>query len=218
WAAGEVTEVGGDFYDVFQIAEQRWAIVVGDVCGTGPSAAAVTAIARHTIRAAATHGATATQVLDWVNEAIRASGGGLFCTVLYATLALLDEGTWSFTSVAGGHPLPILVEPAAAGGDAAAQMLGAHGTLIGVLPTIQVEATSTVLRSGATVVIHTDGVNDVRPPHELDDAQLRTMVAEAASAPGTADVVAERLGAAITAILPIPERGDDVAVVVLRID
>ncbi|MCU1365480.1 MAG: hypothetical protein JWN39_1119, partial [Ilumatobacteraceae bacterium] len=138
WAAGEVTEVGGDFYDVFQVAARSWAIVVGDVCGTGPTAAAVTAIARHTIRAAATHGATATEVLDWVNEAIRASGGGLFCTVAYATLEHLADDTWSFTSVAGGHPLPIVVEPAATGGEAEARMLGEHGTLIGVLPTIKV--------------------------------------------------------------------------------
>ena len=51
------TEVGGDFYDVFDIDDHRWAVVIGDVCGTGPDAAALTGIARHTIRAAARHGA-----------------------------------------------------------------------------------------------------------------------------------------------------------------
>lgn len=217
WAAGAVTEVGGDFYDVFPIAPRTWAIVVGDVCGTGPTAAAVTAIARHTIRAAATHGASPTEVLEWVNAAILASGGGLFCTVLYATLQHLEDGAWSFTSVAGGHPLPILVEQTRAGDEPTARMLGRTGTLIGVLPKIKIEATTTVLAPAATVVIHTDGVNDVRPPHALDDTGLRLLVAEASAVSGPAEVVAERLGTAISDILPIPDRDDDVAMVVLRI-
>ena len=70
WAAGTVTDVGGDFYDIFELGDRRWAIVIGDVCGTGPNAAAVTAIVRHTIRAAATHGAGYHEVLSWVNDAL----------------------------------------------------------------------------------------------------------------------------------------------------
>ena len=53
WPAGAAVEVGGDFYDVFPLNDTRWAVVIGDVCGTGPDGAAVTGIARHTIRAAA---------------------------------------------------------------------------------------------------------------------------------------------------------------------
>jgi len=52
-AAGEGTEVGGDFYDVFETSRDEWAVVMGDVCGKGPEAAAVTGLARYTIRAAA---------------------------------------------------------------------------------------------------------------------------------------------------------------------
>ena len=51
--AGEGLEVGGDFYDVFATAEGQWYVVIGDVCGKGAEAAAVTALARYTIRAAA---------------------------------------------------------------------------------------------------------------------------------------------------------------------
>ncbi len=218
WAAGAVSEVGGDFYDVFPIAEHSWAIVIGDVCGTGPTAAAVTATARHTIRAAATHGATPTQVLNWVNDAILASGGGLFCTVLYSTLERRSDGTWLYTSVAGGHPLPMLVERDASGAVAPTiRHLGRFGTLIGVLPRVTVHPFAVVLEPGATLVLHTDGVNDVRPPHAMDDAALTAMVVAAADVDGPADAVAQRLGAAIAGILPIPERDDDVAVVVLRI-
>ncbi len=70
WAAGAVSEVGGDFYDAFAIDDRKWAVVIGDVCGTGPDAAAVTAIARHTIRAAATHGHQPAEVLSWLNDAL----------------------------------------------------------------------------------------------------------------------------------------------------
>ena len=48
--AGEGNEVGGDFYDVFPAGEKRWRFAIGDVCGTGPEAAAVTGLARHALR------------------------------------------------------------------------------------------------------------------------------------------------------------------------
>ena len=50
---GEGNEVGGDFYDVFETGNRGWTVVMGDVCGKGPDAAAVTALARYTLRAAA---------------------------------------------------------------------------------------------------------------------------------------------------------------------
>jgi serine phosphatase RsbU (regulator of sigma subunit) len=219
WAAGSLSEVGGDFYDVFSIGERRWAFVIGDVCGTGPAAAAVTAVARHTIRAAATHGASHLQVLNWVNDAILNGTTGLFCTVLYSTLEFTADGQWVFTSIAGGHPLPILsgVKSVDETGSAAT-MLGTHGTLIGVLPTLDVTPHAVVLEPGSTVVLHTDGINDVRPPHALDDAALRDLVAAAAARSSSAEDVAEHIGAAIADVLPIAQRDDDMAIVVLRIN
>jgi serine phosphatase RsbU (regulator of sigma subunit) len=213
WAAGAVSEVGGDFYDVFPIGDRRWAVVIGDVCGTGPRAAAVTAVARHTIRAAATHGEDHVSVLTWVNDAILNGDSDLFCTVLYSTLELLDDGTWMFTSAAGGHPLPVLVAP-----DGSASSIGPYGTLIGVLPEISVTPTSTILRPGSTIMLHTDGVNDVAPPHDLDAKALEQLVASAAEGGGTADDIAERIGASIASTLPIPDRDDDVAIVVITLD
>ncbi len=54
--AGEGNEVGGDFYDVFPAGENRWRFAIGDVCGTGPEAAAVTGLARHALRILAREG------------------------------------------------------------------------------------------------------------------------------------------------------------------
>jgi hypothetical protein len=48
--AGDGSEVGGDFYDVFQTGPRTWGIVLGDVCGKGAAAAVVTALARYTVR------------------------------------------------------------------------------------------------------------------------------------------------------------------------
>lgn len=213
WAAGAASDVGGDFFDVFALGDNRWAVVVGDVCGNGAQAAAVTSVARHTIRAAALHGASPTEVLEWVNTAVLAAGDGRFCTLVYTVIEPVADGAWRATTVVGGHPLPVVIDAA---GDTSA--LGVHGTLIGALPRIRVTTVERILAPGTTIVAYTDGVNDVRPPHDLDDAALHALVASAVSAAGTAEEVADRLGHAIEALMPIPERNDDVALVVIRFD
>src|SRR4029453_17307434 len=78
-AAGEGNEVGGDFYDVFRQSDGSWALVVGDVCGKGPQAAAVTALARYTLRAHAVAGLRPSYMLARLNDALlrqRAPGVG----------------------------------------------------------------------------------------------------------------------------------------------
>src|SRR4051794_14217536 len=91
-AAGEGNEVGGDFYDVFQIGPANssdWAAVIGDVCGKGADAAALTALVRYTIRALATAERQPSEVLELVNEAIlRQRSDKRFCTVALVRLAL----------------------------------------------------------------------------------------------------------------------------------
>ncbi len=212
WPAGTVNDVGGDFYDVFRVDEGKWAVVIGDVCGTGPDAAAVTVIARHTIRAAATHNASHHEVLDWTNDALHAGGRNRFCTAVYSTLTPTDEASWLFTSIAAGHPLPILVRA-----DGATTTIGEPGTLLGVLPTLSATIGLVRLDIGDTVVLYTDGLTDVRPPHDLDPDRLVRLVSEAASTDGSAEEVAARLGAAVEAVLPVLERDDDLALVVLRV-
>ena len=212
WAAGAVTDVGGDFYDIFALGDRRWAIVIGDVCGTGPNAAAVTAIARHTTRAAATHGADHHEVLCWVNDALHSGNRDLFCTAIYSTLEHVDDETWRFTSVAGGHPLPIVVSA-----DGSTHAVGRPGTLLGVFREISTTTGEAILHPGDTLILHTDGVTDVRPPYELDPETVTGLAAEAADGARTADDVATRLGLAIHRVLPIPERHDDVALVVVHI-
>ncbi|MDQ1426489.1 MAG: hypothetical protein QOD72_3987, partial [Acidimicrobiaceae bacterium] len=162
WPAGTVNDVGGDFYDVFRVDDGQWAVVIGDVCGTGADAAAVTAIARHTIRAAATHRASHHEVLDWTNDALHAGGRERFCTAIYSTLTPTAEASWLFTSIAAGHPLPVLVRA-----DGTTITIGHPGTLLGVLPTVSATTGLVRLDIGDTLVLYTDGVTDARPPHHL---------------------------------------------------
>jgi serine phosphatase RsbU (regulator of sigma subunit) len=207
WPAG-IDDVGGDFYDVFQIADDDWAIVIGDVCGTGPDAAATTSIARHTIRAAARHGADPSVVMDWLNDAVLRSQRQRFCTACYATLTSHD-GRWTLTTTAAGHPLPIVST------DRGAHMIGNPGTLAGVFEHITVWPERITVESGDRVVLYTDGITDLPAPHGIDPAQLVDLVHRHRdeSAGGLADVIHRSLLDRV----PDRRRRDDAAVLVLAI-
>lgn len=209
WATGEGMEVGGDFYDVFEV-DDGWAVVIGDVCGTGPTAASLTGLARHTIRASAWHGAAHEGVLRQVNNAVLRSGRTTFCTALYGTLARTPGG-FRLEVASGGHPLPIIRR---ATGET--EILGEPGTLLGVFADSQSVTVSTEIRPGDAVVLYTDGVTDVRPPHELTTDSLQEIV-ERSGAASSASEVAERLGSEVSAILPFAKRNDDIALLVLKV-
>jgi serine phosphatase RsbU (regulator of sigma subunit) len=209
WPAGGA-EVGGDFYDLFAIDPRSWAVVIGDACGTGPNAAALTSIARHTVRAAARHGAVHTEVMDWLNEAVLKSDRELFCTACYATL-IRDGDGWLLRSAAAGHPLPILASPGSA-----TEALGRPGTLLGAFDAVTTSATDTRLGAGDTVVFYTDGVTDLPPPHGLTPDDMIGLVASLSERRSAADV-ADAIHASVLERVPEPQRRDDIALVVLRI-
>ncbi|MEO8692451.1 MAG: SpoIIE family protein phosphatase [Acidimicrobiales bacterium] len=211
WAAGEHTTVGGDFYDVFEIGGGQWAAVIGDVCGTGPLAASFTGLARHTIRAVAWNGAQPEDVLKQLDHAIANSGRDTFCTALYCTLELTRDGL-RLTVAAGGHPLPILVRA-----DGRCETVGTYGSALGAVANPRFTAVATELRAGDAVVLYTDGVTDVRSPHDLDPEQLAGMVRLAAAAADTAEDVADGLGRRIDAHLPFAQRDDDIALLILKV-
>ena len=202
-----MSEVGGNFDDVFAIDDCRWALVIGDVCGTGPDAAAVTAIARHTIRAAATHGADPPAALVWLNDALHAGNRGLFATVAYLTLEPNGDGTWQITTTSAGHPFPVIGRlPTAPLG-----WSGSPGMLVGAVPSITVTPVEGRLERGDTLVLYTDGVTDVSPPHGLDPDELEKLVARACERETDVEDIAVGLGREIEQVLPISERNDDVA-------
>ncbi len=151
--SGELNEVGGDFYDVFPVGESRWMLAIGDVCGKGPRAAGVTALARHTLRTAAMLGATPAGMLDTLHEALRRQPAGAdLCTVCLVTLEHLG-GHAEVTVTLAGHPHPLIV---GAGGDV--RTVGAPGTLLGVLDPIRNREIDAELNPGETLLLYTDGL------------------------------------------------------------
>jgi PAS domain S-box-containing protein len=209
-AAGDGNEVGGDFYDLFATGGHGWSVVVGDVCGKGADAAAVTALARYTLRAAAMTERLPSRVLGLLNDALlRQPGERTFCTVAYAYLEALDDGArLGFAS--GGHPLPLVLRR---NGDV--QWLGTHGMLLGALTDPALEDRSVALGAGDAVVFYTDGVTEAGSPHNpLGEERLAEIVAECAGM--NADAIAGRVEAAAVEVDAGTPR-DDIAVVVVRV-
>src|SRR5204862_4464777 len=106
-AAGELNEVGGDFYDVFALrSENAWAFEIGDVSGKGAEAAAVTALARHTVRTASVQPSSPRELLETLNDALLLQRAGTeFCTVCVAQLSVEGDGSSAeLTMALGGHP------------------------------------------------------------------------------------------------------------------
>jgi serine phosphatase RsbU (regulator of sigma subunit) len=209
WPAGG-TEVGGDFYDLFALDDHRWAILVGDACGTGPNAAALTSIARHTVRAAARHGMSHTDVVDWLNEAIARSDRDLFCTACYATLER-NGAEFRLRTVTAGHPLPIWLSKSQG-----AVKLGAPGTLLGVFDSVSTHEGDAVLEPGDAVIFYTDGLTDLPPPFGLSADELLDLVAPLVHRPSAASI-ADDLRELVLGRVPDPRRQDDVAILVIRV-
>lgn len=152
-AAGELNDAGGDFYDVLAYGADRWMLVIGDVCGKGPRSAGVTALARHTLRAAAMLGQSPTGMLNTLHAALRHQPEGAdLCTVCLVTLE--PSGTRARVTVAlAGHPPPLII-----GRDGAERHVGEPGTLLGVIDPVETREVETELRAGETLLLYTDGL------------------------------------------------------------
>jgi phosphoserine phosphatase RsbU/P len=178
--AGRGDEVGGDFFDIFEIARGDWVVAVGDVCGKGVEAAVVTAAVRYAIRGAAVRLHEPGKILEALNEVLLHHETNRFCTVVLVRLRRTEEG-WIATSSAGGHPLPLLVR---AGEQA--RPVGRHGTLLGARPTTTAYDVDVELRSGDAILLYTDGVTEGRRGHEFyGEERLRDVVTEHAGSAGS---------------------------------
>ena len=204
---GEGDDVGGDFYDVF-IAGESWVAAIGDVCGKGAEAAAVTALARYTIRAAAARRRSPAEILRWVNEAMLAQGAPRFCTVAVAHIDRSGEGVRVSVAL-GGHPQPLMLRA-----DRSVEAIGVPGTLLGLVDRVTVEDSTTDLGPGDTLLLFTDGVTEAGAPAQVwtpEDFEEALGRAAGLSAQGIVDHVAF----AALAGRDSPFR-DDVAMLALR--
>jgi PAS domain S-box-containing protein len=207
---GEGSEVGGDFYDLFESGRRGWTVVMGDVCGKGADAAAVTALARYTLRTAAMGQSVPSRSLRMLNEALlRQRDDRRFCTVAYAYLEVRDGGA-RMGIASGGHPLPLLLHP-----DGEVEPIGEHGTLLGVVDDPRLEDRAVSLAPGDAVIFYTDGVIEGRGDNDVLDEEGLARLVSACAGRGADAIAATVEQAALRSQGGPPD--DDIAVLVLRV-
>lgn len=213
-AAGEESEVGGDFYDLIDTHYDGWLCLLGDVSGKGARAATSTALILYALRAVAFRGDKPSMILSALNEAmLRQDSGNQFCTAVCARLEPEEcEGRGvKLTLARGGHPPPLLL-----GGDGSMRELAEPGRAIGIFENLELEDLTVRLEPGDTLVLYTDGVTEARASDGdfFGEDRLRELVRgtaglDAASVAGRIkDTVLEHQGVGPS---------DDVAILVLRV-
>ncbi|MEV7536231.1 SpoIIE family protein phosphatase [Streptomyces hydrogenans] len=210
-AAGEGNEVGGDFYDVFPIRDDVYGFAIGDVCGTGPEAAAVTGLARHALRLLAREGFGGPAVLERLNAAILDEGArSRFLTLLYGELRPQPDGSALLKMVCAGHPLPLRLRP-----DGTVTPAAEPQPLLGVMEDLELYEETFTLDPGDVLLCVTDGVTERREGTRMlgDDGladALRTCTGL------TAGAVGGRILRAVERFAHAPA-SDDMAILTMRL-
>ena len=208
-AARYGSDVGGDFYDVFESARNDWSIVIGDVCGKGPEAATLATLVRHAARAAVIQTRRPRLVLGLVNEVVRRHGEERFCTAAYVRLRRESDGARLIVSCAG-HPPPFVLR---AGGDV--EIVPARGRVLGPFPELASDDRMLRLDPGDALILYTDGVVDARGPEGFFGEERFAAVLEACAG-SSADVIVKALESRLNEFHQGRPR-DDIAFVVLHV-
>jgi PAS domain S-box-containing protein len=201
-------QVGGDWYDVFRLPDDRLAVAVGDVMGKGVLAAAGMGRVRNALRALALNDPRPAAVLAGLDRLFSATEDEeQFTTVAYAVIDP-ETGRGAFSNA--GHPPPLLISP-----DAPARVSTREpGTPLG-WPS-QRQQTSFSIETGNTVVFYSDGLVENR--RRGVDAGLEELVAVAADAPPEVVGDPERLvDFLVDRMLAGYEQVDDVTVLALHV-
>ncbi|TVL92657.1 PAS domain S-box protein [Streptomyces sp. SAJ15] len=210
-AAGEGNEVGGDFYDLFPIRDGAYGFAIGDVCGTGPEAAAVTGLARHALRLLAREGFGGPAVLERLNAAILDEGArSRFLTLLYGELWPQRDGSAILKVVCAGHPLPLRLRP-----DGGVEPAAEPQALLGVMEDLELYEQTVTLEPGDVLLCVTDGVTERREGSRmLGDDGLTDVLTTCTGL--TAGAVAARVLRAVERFAPDPP-SDDMAILAMRV-
>ncbi|MER7947803.1 SpoIIE family protein phosphatase [Streptomyces sp. NPDC096079] len=210
-AAGEGNEVGGDFYDVFPIRDDVYGFAIGDVCGTGPEAAAVTGLARHALRLLAREGFGGPAVLERLNAAILDEGArSRFLTLLYGEMRPQPDGSAILKVVCAGHPLPLRLRP-----DGTVEPAAEPQPLLGVMEDLELYEQTVTLAPGDVLLCVTDGVTERREgTRMLGDDGLADVLRTCTGL--TAGAVASRVLRAVERFAQAPA-SDDMAILAMRL-
>ncbi|MEU6285605.1 SpoIIE family protein phosphatase [Streptomyces sp. NPDC047028] len=210
-AAGEGNEVGGDFYDLFPIGNGAYGFAIGDVCGTGPNAAAVTGLARHALRLLAREGLNGPAVLERLNSAILDEGDrSRFLTLLYGEMRPQEDGSAELKVVCAGHPLPLRLRQ-----DGTVVAAAEPQPLLGVIEDLDLYEQTVTLDPGDVLLCVTDGVTERREGSRmLGDDGLADVLTTCTGL--TAGAVAARIMRAVERFAS-DAPSDDMAILAMRV-
>lgn len=202
-------DVGGDFYDLFPLGASRSGFFLGDVCGKGPEAAAITSLARYTMRTAAMlHEEPASILLD-LNAALLMHTGGPMqtCTAVYGQADMGSAAT-AIMLAAAGHPPPLIVRE-----DGGVQATTAHGTMLGAIKDPTFRTCQVELAIGDAIVIYSDGILDIElGGARVDEHRVADLLAGGPRA-SAQDLVDRLINAVRNVGRPLR---DDIAILTLR--
>jgi serine phosphatase RsbU (regulator of sigma subunit)/predicted ester cyclase len=201
-------EVGGDFYDFFELEDGQIGLAVGDATGKGvPAALAVTASCSMLRAVAQDSGYSPGEVLGRVNETLVARiPPNMFVTCFYA---ILDPNSCTLSYANAGHDLPYLWH----GGDA--EELRARGMPLGLMPGMEYEEKEIVLQEGDSTLLYTDGLVVAHDPQRemFGFPRLQALVAEHGEQQALGDFLMEELYSFVGESW---EQEDDITLVTLR--
>jgi phosphoserine phosphatase RsbU/P len=208
------SDVGGDFYDVYPLGAARWLVAIGDVCGTGAGAAARTGMMRDVLRVLVREGRPLVRAIELLNDVMLESGDPLQFATLAAALVSMREPAGGGRElevqlVLAGHLQPLVVRP-----DGRVDLVGEHGTAVGLVERLDLTCTTHVLGPGDTLLLYTDGVTERRRGDEQFGVErLRRAGGAAAGRPAARllTVVRAALGRFTTS-----PHDDDIALLALR--
>ncbi|MFH8569974.1 SpoIIE family protein phosphatase [Streptomyces sp. NPDC017993] len=210
--AGEGLDVGGDFYDVFPLPDERWAIMIGDVCGRGARAANTTGLVRHTTRAAARLLTDPSAVVGAVNDALNADPEDVdtFVSLVYGELRHASSHL-SLNLIRAGH-VPPLVRRA----DGTVEELVQPGLLLGIHPGFEGSPGSVELYPGDSLVLVTDGITEARSADGefFGEERLVDALGVFRPAPPTSAALLHFLTSAVTAFAGSSTLDDQAALVI----
>ena len=202
-------DVGGDFYDLFPLADGRSGFFLGDVCGKGPEAAAITSLARYTMRTAAMLREEPDAILTDLNAALLMHNDEPMqtCTAVYGQIDM-SSGNAAVTLAAAGHPPPLIVRA-----DASIEVTPAHGTMLGAIEDPMFVSCRFDLAAGDAIVMCSDGIHDTKLDGiRVDEERVAELLSGSAQA--SAQDLVDRLMQALRDV-DRPLR-DDIAIMALR--
>ncbi len=192
-------DVGGDFYDLFPLSPECWGFFLGDVCGKGAEAAAVTSLTRYTLRSAAVFDDDPVAVLHNLNSVlsqdfvklISVRRRPLFSTVIFGVLTQKGDG-FDVQLASGGHPPPLLLR----GDGTAIEVPLRGGQAVGMVTEARFVSTRLHLAPGDCLMLYSDGLTEARTgvgAERYNDADALLRFAQA-HAPTSSEAIIDAVG------------------------